>query len=174
MNNIIENDLSASSISLDEYRALFRNHPGGVAVITMSDGQKSAGFTATSVISVSGVPPLLLFSINKTTSSWPVAEVAPSAVVHFLSKDDRHIADRFATSGIDRFADLDFTTLPTGEALIAGVETWAQGEIVSRVDLGSSVLFVLHIEQSSAADTHDPLVYGARNYYHLNEGNQLS
>lgn len=162
-----------ANISLDEYRALFRNHPGGVAVITVG-GERLAGFTATSVISVSAEPPLLVFSINKTSSSWPIVAEAKSAVVHFLSKHDRPIADRFATSGIDRFADLDYTVLETGEPLISGVETWAQGTFIDRVEAGSSVLFVMQIETSSAAEAHPPLVYQARNYYHLNEGNQIS
>jgi flavin reductase (DIM6/NTAB) family NADH-FMN oxidoreductase RutF len=161
------------AISIDEYRALFGNHPGGVAVITVG-GSRPAGFTATSVISVSAEPPLLVFSINKTSSSWPIVADASSAVVHFLSKNDRAIADRFATSGIDRFAELDYSTLESGEPLISAVETWAQGTLVDRVEVGSSVLFVLQIERSSAAEIHHPLVYRARNYYHLGDESKIS
>jgi len=173
MDDVSPSEFANLAISLDAYKNLFRNHPGGVSVITV-DGERPAGFTATSVISVSAEPPLLVFSLNKSTSSWPIAEHAPSAVVHFLSKDDKGIADRFATSGIDRFAGLEHTILDSGEALIAGVQTWAQGKIISRVDLGASVLFVLHIENSSAADLHAPLVYQSRNYYHLGDNNQVS
>ncbi len=161
------------AISLDEYKVLFGNHPGGVAVITVG-GERPAGFTATSVISVSAVPPLLVFSINKTSSSWPIVAEAKSAVVHFLCKDDRAIADRFATSGIDRFADLDYSELATGEPLINDVETWAQGTLINRVEVGSSVLFVLQIETSSASPSHQPLVYRARNYYQLGDESKLS
>ena len=164
---------AGKAISIDEYRALFGNHPGGVAVITVG-GSRPAGFTATSVISVSADPPLLVFSINKTSSSWSIVADATSAVVHFLSKNDRAIADRFATSGIDRFADLDYTTLDSGEPLITEVETWAQGTLINRVEVGSSVLFVMQIENSSAAELHHPLVYRARNYYHLGDESKLS
>jgi flavin reductase (DIM6/NTAB) family NADH-FMN oxidoreductase RutF len=160
------------SISLDEYRALFRNHPGGVAVITVA-GERPAGFTATSVISVSADPPLLVFSINKTASSWPIVADAKTALVHFLAKHDRKIADRFATSGIDRFAGLDYTSLESGEPLISGIPTWAQGKLIERVEVGSSVLFVMLIQRSSAADPHHPLVYQARNYYHLPDESKL-
>jgi len=163
---------SHRSISLDEYKALFGNHHGGVAVITVG-GARPAGFTATSVISVSAVPPLLVFSINKTSSSWPIVVEAKSAVVHFLSNKDRALADRFATSGIDRFADLPYSELGTGEPLITEVATWAQGTLINRVEVGSSALFVLQIESSSASADHQPLVYRARNYYQLGDESKL-
>lgn len=162
-----------SVISLDDYRSLFRNHPGGVAVITVG-GETPAGFTATSVISVSAQPPLLVFSINTTSSSWPIVSEAKSAVVHFLSSEDRQLADRFATSGIDRFDGVEHKVLATGEPLISGIETWAQGRFVSQLEVGSSVLFALQIEQSKAADEHHPLVYGSRNYYELTDVNRVS
>lgn len=165
--------VSTKAISLDEYKVLFGNHPGGVAVITVG-GSRPAGFTATSVISVSAVPPLLVFSINKTSSSWPIVADAQSAVVHFLSRNDRALADRFATSGIDRFAGLKYSELASGEPLITDVETWAQGTLVNRVEVGSSVLFVLQIESSSASPNHQPLVYRARNYYELGDASKLS
>lgn len=166
-------ETTTGSISMDAYRALFRTHPGGVAVITVG-GERAAGFTATSVISVSADPPLLVFSINKSTSSWPIVAEAKSAVVHFLTETDRALADRFSTSGIDRFAGLDYTTLPTGEPLIAGVETWAKGSLINKVEVGMSVLFVMLIEDSSAAEAHRALVYQARNYYHLPEGSKIN
>ncbi|MDY7526596.1 flavin reductase family protein [Cryobacterium sp. 10C2] len=172
MNDTLATGGGKGAISLAEYKVLFGNHPGGVAVITVG-GVRPAGFTATSVISVSAQPPLLVFSINKTSSSWPIVAEATSAVVHFLSNADRAVADRFATSGIDRFAGLEYSVLDTGEPLIAGIETWAQGTLINRVEVGSSVLLVLQIETAAAAVNHHPLVYRARNYYHLADESKL-
>ena len=60
------------TLDRESFGALFRRHPAGVAVITLTDGPRPVGFTATSVISVSAQPPVLAFSINDTSSSWPV------------------------------------------------------------------------------------------------------
>ena len=48
----------SSSLSADEFKALFRGHPGGVAVITADAGDGPVALTATSVASVSAEPPL--------------------------------------------------------------------------------------------------------------------
>jgi flavin reductase (DIM6/NTAB) family NADH-FMN oxidoreductase RutF len=46
----------SSSLSPDEFKALFRGHPGGVAVITADAGDGPVALTATSVASVSADP----------------------------------------------------------------------------------------------------------------------
>ena len=57
-------------LDADQFRAIFRQHPAGVAVVTLvAEDGRPVGFTATSVISVSADPPLVAFSINTTSSS---------------------------------------------------------------------------------------------------------
>ena len=56
------------SLSPDEFKAAFRGHPAGVAVITADAGGPVA-LTATSVSSVSADPPLLIFSISAQSSA---------------------------------------------------------------------------------------------------------
>ncbi len=53
----------AGQLSAEEYKAVFRRHPAGVAVVTLVDPvtRELVGFTATSVISVSADPPVLAF-----------------------------------------------------------------------------------------------------------------
>ncbi|MGI3779839.1 MAG: flavin reductase family protein, partial [Janthinobacterium lividum] len=94
----------ASALAADAFKGVFRRHPAGVAVITtVVDGQP-VGFTATSVISVSADPPLLAFSVDSASSSWPALASAETLVVNFLSAAQVEVSARFATSGIDRFA----------------------------------------------------------------------
>ena len=98
------------------FRQLFRRHPAGVAVVTLVDPilHLPVGFTATSVISVSADPPTLAFSISRGSSSWPALYAAESVVVNFLRAGAEDVSSRFATHGIDRFADVDFARLDTG------------------------------------------------------------
>ncbi|RIJ62650.1 flavin reductase, partial [Clavibacter lycopersici] len=52
------------------FRAAFRRHAAGVAVVTTRDAHGSpVGFTATSLASVSADPPLASFSLARTASS---------------------------------------------------------------------------------------------------------
>src|SRR5476649_1152694 len=94
------------SLRSEEFKAAFRHHAAGVAVITADAGDGPVGLTATSVFSVSAEPPLLVFSISNVSSSAPTLLDAESVVVHLLGADQLHIAKLCATSGVDRFADL--------------------------------------------------------------------
>ena len=176
------NAASAQPVDADFPRAfkdLFRLHPAGVAVVTLTgpDGAP-VGFTATSVISVSAQPAVLAFSITKISSSWPALEVATSAVVSFLAHDQADLSVRFATPGIDRFADVALEWLPTGEPRLAQVTSWARVEIAERVPAGSSFLVTanvsdLHDDAPPAQADQPRLVYVDRTYHRTGEHSQV-
>src|SRR5690606_6346542 len=71
----------------DDYKAVFRHHPGGVALITAVGPDGPVALTATSVASVSAEPPLLVFSVSAMSSSLPALKVAETVIVHFLGAD---------------------------------------------------------------------------------------
>ncbi len=108
-----------AAITADEFKAAFRNHPGGVAVITADAGNGPVGLTATSVISASAEPAILAFSVSEFSSSTPTILSADTVVVHFLSAEQVGIAKLCATSGIDRFADTSlWSRLETGGTIL--------------------------------------------------------
>ena len=110
--------LGGGAVSSEEFRSVFRRHPAGVAVVTLGDGERPVGFTATSVISVSAEPPLLAFSVAVTSSSWPALERTETLAINFLGADQVDVSARFATSGVDRFAGVGWAWLPTGEPVL--------------------------------------------------------
>jgi flavin reductase (DIM6/NTAB) family NADH-FMN oxidoreductase RutF len=83
-------------LSADDFKAAFRNHPAGVAVITADAGDGPVGLTATSVISVSANPALLVFSLSAFSSSAPALAKAETLVVHLLGADQMGLAKTFA------------------------------------------------------------------------------
>src|SRR5690349_18229045 len=97
-------DAPSTLLDHDRFRALFRHHPAGVAIVTLAAGAGPAGFTATSFTSVSAQPPLATVAIDRGSTSWPHLQNARSLVVNLLGPDGGELARRFATSGIDRFA----------------------------------------------------------------------
>lgn len=161
-------------ITLEEYRDLFRNHPGGVAIVTAETEDGPTGFTVSSVISVSASPPLLIFTVNMTSGTWKALRTAESAVVHFLGQDNRDLAVKFSTPGINRFNDTDWSMLSTGEPLLNGVQTWARGRVLRKIISGSSVIIELLIEKSRTSADHKPLVYHARSYHRLSEESEIA
>jgi flavin reductase (DIM6/NTAB) family NADH-FMN oxidoreductase RutF len=157
----------------ERYKAVFRRHPAGVAVITLRYNGRPVGFTATSVISVSAAPPFLAFSLASSSSSWPAISAARSLAVNFLSAEQGRISARFATSGIDRFADGGWRPLPTGEPVIDEAVSWVRGRIIERTPVGDSYLISVGAVDSGTRADAAPLVYHDRTYHRIGEHSAL-
>ncbi|ACQ80549.1 flavin reductase domain protein FMN-binding [Beutenbergia cavernae DSM 12333] len=155
------------------FKALFRRHPAGVAVVTFADstagGSRPVGFTATSVISVSASPAVLAFVVASASSSWPGLSRAGTAVVNLLAHSHSDLSTRFATPGIDRFAGVDWEDLPSGEPHLLGAASWARVAIAERHPAGDSFLVVAPVIEVHASSDHDPLVFLDRRYHRLGE-----
>jgi flavin reductase (DIM6/NTAB) family NADH-FMN oxidoreductase RutF len=166
------------SLSSEEFKAAFRNHAAGVAVITADAGSGPVGLTATSVFSVSAEPPLLVFSVSDLSSSAPTLREAESVVVHLLGADQLNIAKLCATSGIDRFADPSiWDRLPTGEPFFPSAQSWIRGRVVNRMPAGGSTVFAVHaVEASIAPDDllSSPLVYHNRRWHSLGDHSTIT
>lgn len=150
-----------ASITADQFRALFRHHPGAVAIVLARDVTGTPiGFTSTSVVSVSAEPPMLAFSIATASSSWPAIRDSEEISISFLSADQTEIAHRFSRHGIDRFAPGGWHTLPSGAVVIDDAPAWLTAHIACRVDAGNSHVIVAEIRQSGGS-----LAAGARLIY---------
>lgn len=167
------------AVTADEFKAAFRNHPGGVAVITADAGNGPVGLTATSVISASAEPPILAFSVSEFSSSTPTILAADTVVVHLLGADQVDIAKLCATSGIDRFADTSlWSRLESGEPYFVQAQTWIRGRIVNSMAAGGSTIVAVEALQaspalSSEAAPADPLVYHNRTWHVLGDASQI-
>lgn len=171
-------------LSAEDFKAAFRNHPAGVAVITADAGHGPVALTATSVFSVSADPPLLVFSLSAQSSSTPTLMRAETVVVHLLSADQLDLAILAATSGIDRFADTSiWSRLETGEPYFVAAPVWIRGRVVDRMEAGAStVLAVEALEARSPergspdadAANSRPLVYHNRTWHELGEASKIT
>lgn len=169
------------AVSPDDFKAAFRNHPAGVAVITADAGHGPVGLTATSVTSVSANPPLLIFSLSAHSSSGPALNAASTVVVHLLGESHLELAKTFATSGIDRFADAStWSRLPTGEPFLPSASTWMRGKIVNRMDVGDSLIIAAEIlevhlpdESTRLPENSRPLVYYNRTWHALSDSSTI-
>jgi flavin reductase (DIM6/NTAB) family NADH-FMN oxidoreductase RutF len=171
----------SESVDADNFKAAFRNHAGGVAVITADTGNGPVGLTATSVISVSIDPPALAFSISAQSSSTPTIREAETVVVHLLGADQLHVASLCATSGIDRFADESlWTRLETGETCFHDAHAWIRARVIDQVHVGGSTIVVVEaldvhapVMDPGATHSEKPLVYHNRTWHTLSEQSRL-
>jgi len=147
-----------------DFRAALGAFATGVTIITTRslDGVE-AGLTANSFSSLSLTPPLVLWSIAKTSSNFAAFASTRYFAVHVLSADQLALAARFATRGADKFAALDYDTDGEGVPLLRDCaarfrcRSWAQYEGGDHLILVGEVL---EIERSTRA----PLVFHGGSY----------
>lgn len=172
-------DSAEPAVSADEFKASFRHHPGGVAIVTADAGDGPVAMTATSVFSVSVDPPLFVFSASELSSSTPTISASETIVVHLPSADQLDLAVLASTSGADRFPAGRWARLATGEPMYPDVPVWIRGRIVNRLTAGASTVFVVEAlgTSASAADAPTeagrPLVYHNRTWHALDDASML-
>jgi flavin reductase (DIM6/NTAB) family NADH-FMN oxidoreductase RutF len=160
--------MTLESLSPNTFRQAFRRHPAGVVVITVDAERGPAGFTATSLASVSLDPQLVSFGISSTSSSWPHVRESRTLAVNFLGAQQEAVARRFATSGIDRFATpTTWRRLPTGEPVLENVPGWLRAEVHSLIPVGDHHLVLARVVETHLLDQQPPLLYHDGSYHSI-------
>lgn len=140
-----------------DLRRAFGNFATGVTIVTTLDAAGNpCGFTANSFTSVSIEPPLLLVSIAKTAYGCEVFTSSQGFAVNILARDQRELSNRFAASGADKFANLDWQGKASGSPIVDGVVAWFDCAHHEQVDAGDHVILIGRV-LDYAYNTHTPL-----------------
>ncbi len=148
------------------FKQAFRRHAAGVAVITAKDTDGTlVGFTATSLASLSAVPPLATFNMARVSSAWHAIENTEHVVIHMLGARDRHVAQIMAAEASQRFIGDHWHEGPHGLPVLNDVTAWMIGRIVARVPLNNNAVVAVQIEQGALGEDDAPLLYHERAYH---------
>jgi flavin reductase (DIM6/NTAB) family NADH-FMN oxidoreductase RutF len=155
------------AVSSADFKAVLRQFPTGVTIVTTRDGDgQPCGLTASAFTSVSLEPPLVLVCIDRTATAHPALAAHGWFAVNVLGTTQEHLSRRFAISGEDKFAGVPFRQgrcgLPVLEETVATLEC----RIVHRYDGGDHTIFVGEVEEASI-QSGDPLVYCGGRYHQL-------
>ena len=159
----------------EAFKAAFAHHPAGVAIITARGPEGPVGLTASSVSSVSVVPPILGFSLQARRGSAALVAEADSFLVHLLDAQNLELARSFAVSGSPRFgADMPWEYLPTGEPRLLGVGRVLRAMPLARIKAGPALVFnAAVVDVLGDEGTGVPLVYHRRRFHELNDRSAL-
>ncbi len=151
-----------------EFKAAFREHPAGIALITAATPEGPVGLTASSVASVAVDPAALVFSVTRTTGSAGRILAADSFLVHLLDARHAPIAREFSVSGGERFtAAQGWRTLETGEPHLESVRVALRSRSIQQVPVGSSMLVVAEVVEiltEDPAPATQPMIYLDRTF----------
>ena len=86
------------------FRSVLGHFATGVTIITAMDGDDPVGMAANSFTSLSLDPPLILFCVAHSSSTWPRIEQAGTFAVNILGEGHEELSQLFAMKGADRFS----------------------------------------------------------------------
>jgi len=133
----------------------------GVTIVTTMNGEgEPIGLTANSFTSVSLDPPLILFSLAKTSGNLVAFEEAGRFAVNVLHIGQQPDAWRFATRGGPRFESIDWMTRDGGGSPILR-ESLASFDCRTYAvhDGGDHLIFIGEVEYAWYEPHRDPLLY---------------
>lgn len=160
------NEFASDSSSIDprDFRNALGTFATGVTIITAAGPEgKAYGLTCNSFASVSLNPPLVLWSLGVYSSSLPVFQNASHFIVNVLGASQQALANKFAKSSDDKFADVDWKPGLGNAAILADCVANFQCRSVNRYYGGDHVIFLGAVEAYSY-NRQEPLLFARGGY----------
>lgn len=161
-------NLTASEFDARRYRDVVGSFPSGVTIITTQGADGPVGFTCQSFYSVSIDPPLVSFSIARTSRSLAAVRAHGRVVINFLSAKQQHLSAQFARSGTDKWQGVSWhPAAENGVPVIDDVTGWVAGDIEREIEAGDHLIFLVRVTSLHTAPEVEPLVFHRGSYREL-------
>lgn len=143
------------------FRTALGQFATGVTIITARgpDG-KAAGVTSNSFNSVSLDPPLILWSLAKTSRSMPVFEATTHFAVHVLASNQAHLSNHFASRAEDKFTGMEIGA--EGPPLIADCAARFLCKAHARHEGGDHIILIGEVEKFDYSSKEPLLFHGGQ------------
>jgi flavin reductase ActVB len=149
------------------FRDAMASFPSGVTIVTTTDSDgRWWGFTATAFCSVSMDPPLVLVCLADTAECHPVFAAAQRWIVHVIHPDHAALAIRFATRGVDKFADAGFVADEHGLPMLQRASVTLGCVAHAKHPGGDHTLLLGRVQRTTVGDAL-PAVYFRRDFHPL-------
>ena len=149
----------------DQFRAVLGHFATGVTIITAMDGDEPVGVSANSFTSVSLDPPLVLFCVAKSSTTWPRIERARRFAVNILADHQEEVCKVFATRGIDRFAAVAWHPGVSGSPILEDVLAYVDCVMDAEHEAGDHLIVVGRVLDVAVTSEGGPLLFHRGNYF---------
>ncbi|HEY0437295.1 MAG TPA: flavin reductase family protein [Phenylobacterium sp.] len=150
--------LPEASFDQRQLRDVFGCFATGVTIVTAAGPDGPVGLTVNSFTSVSLDPPMLLFCIDRRTTSLPVFEAADAFAVNVLHAGQERLAAEFACRGADRFGEVRWTAGGAGAPVLEDAMATLECRRHSAHDGGDHRIFIGRVTALRCDPSFDPLL----------------
>ncbi|CAH0290599.1 FMN reductase (NADH) NtaB [Arthrobacter sp. Bi83] len=156
--------LEGRRIDSDQYRAVMRHLPTGVAAICSTDPVTGAqnGMIVGTFASLSMEPPLVTFSVTHTSTSWPkIAEIGRFSV-SLLSDDQQQVCRALSAKGEDKFSAVNWSESGWGTPHIHGSLAWFDCRTEQQIVAGDHLIVVASVLEMTPGEGTPLIFHGGR------------
>lgn len=147
-----------------EFRSALGSFATGVTIVTTAQQPDDpVGVTASSFNSVSLDPPLVLWSLAKSSKSIDAFTQSGHFAIHVLNSNQEELSNRFARSGEDKFASQVWEAGALGSPILNEYMAKFECRTVHQYEGGDHIIFVGEVMDFEHRD-HAPLVFHGGQY----------
>lgn len=140
-------------------RSVLGNFCTGVAVITADSAGGPLGMTVQSLVSVSLEPPLIMFSPQKSSTTWPEIQAAGVFCANILPTNQQSTGLRFAKRGIDKFDGVPWQPGISGAPVLEGALAFIECTIEQVYEAGDHYMVLGRVVNLAEKGKGDPLLF---------------
>jgi len=156
-------------MSGDGFRDAMARLPAGVVVISTTLGDEFRGLTASSLVSISLEPPMVLVGLERESATRAAVLETKAFNVSLLTRSQEFLADRFAGRAptIDaRWANVPHRLGANGIPLIDGCAAWLECRLIATHRAGDHDILVGEVDEATPG-SGDPLILWDRTFWTL-------
>lgn len=170
MNNVQSLPLPTDAPQIDqrEFRQALGKYTTGVTIVTAHVHGKKVGMTANSFSSLSLEPPLVLWSLRRSSTNIEDFLAATHFAVSVLSGSQIDLSQRFAKSSPDKFAGIGHDTGIGGAPIFPDAAAIFECQTEAFQDGGDHIIMIGRVLKVTRND-HPPLVFADGRYSALIE-----
>jgi flavin reductase (DIM6/NTAB) family NADH-FMN oxidoreductase RutF len=150
----------------DELRALMRELPHPVSVVTVDAGGQKAGLTVVSLVSLSLEPPLVGVAVRRQAALHELLREAGAFAVSILAAEQEALAQHFAR-GVPPIAlwhGVETRDGELGAPLLEGAAGWIECRLASEHPAGDHTFFVGAVVAAARGPGREALVHLRQEY----------
>jgi 3-hydroxy-9,10-secoandrosta-1,3,5(10)-triene-9,17-dione monooxygenase reductase component len=152
------------------FREVLGHFATGVTIVTAIDGDEPVGLAANSFTSLSLDPPLVLFCIAQTSSTWPRIERAGTFAINILGEGHEELSQLFARKGADRFSATPWRVGVSGAPVLEDAIAYLDCEYEAQYPGGDHLIVVGRVLDLDMREGARPLLFFRGGYERMHAG----
>lgn len=154
----------SSEITPMDYRKVLGALPTGVVAITgLNDADEKLGLIVGTFQGLSLQPPLVMFCVDKSSSTWPKLRKLQHFTANILSAEQLEVSRALSRKGPRKFEGLPYTTGAQGTPRLDGSVAWLDCTVEAEVAVGDHYMVIGSVVEM-AQSRDDALLFKAGNF----------